>query len=333
MKQISSSLLIFPAWIKQFILVMLFILLRLTPRSIGAPVSDDDILKQNILQFDDIKLMDDQLDIFDEVLTIDITLWPGGIVIYEFEPDIPKVVEDEILKAMKEMETSVTCIEFVKRKDETAFVYVRITDSGCYSYIGKTGRNQTLNLQYDKKNPDKPSCVQNGIIKHEWMHALGIFHEQMRWDRNRYVKICWPIMFPVIGLLNYRRLKENYISEQKNKEICTLVGYGTHYCYGSVMHYPEWGFSLAGSKIPAMYPRQEGAQIGNRLIFHEKDKRQLNKMYCEADSCYDDNIFPPSENYCPDTIVQTSTIKDGPLGDLFSTYCELKWKELLKILG
>lgn len=40
--------------------------------------------------------------------------------------------------------------------------------------------------------PDKsgPNCLGvEGRAIHELMHALGVFHEQSRWDRDKFVKI------------------------------------------------------------------------------------------------------------------------------------------------
>lgn len=47
-----------------------------------------------------------------------------------------------------------TCIEWKLRTNEADYVLVKDegTNSGCYSYVGKTGGSQTLNLQ-------QPNCV------------------------------------------------------------------------------------------------------------------------------------------------------------------------------
>ena len=51
--------------------------------------------------------------------------------------------------------------------------------SGCWSYVGMTGGRQELHLEN--------GCFLNGIIEHEFLHALGVQHEQSRdaidiWD-------------------------------------------------------------------------------------------------------------------------------------------------------
>lgn len=61
---------------------------------------------------------------------------------------------------------------------------------GCWSYIGKTGGAQIVSLQ----PPDNSgtNCLgSEGRAIHELLHAVGIFHEQSRYDRDRFVKIHW----------------------------------------------------------------------------------------------------------------------------------------------
>lgn len=54
----------------------------------------------------------------------------------------------------------------------------------CASYIGKIGGPQSIILSTD-------GCTRVGTIIHEFMHALGIVHEQSRKDRDVYIKILW----------------------------------------------------------------------------------------------------------------------------------------------
>lgn len=55
--------------------------------------------------------------------------------------------------------------------------------SGCWSSVGRTGGPQTINLQLN-------GCLsKKGTALHEIAHALGIFHEQNRYDRDNFVKI------------------------------------------------------------------------------------------------------------------------------------------------
>ncbi len=54
----------------------------------------------------------------------------------------------------------------------------------CFSLLGRIGDKQVVSLQ-------RFGCIQNGIIQHELMHALGFYHEHTRSDRDQYIRINW----------------------------------------------------------------------------------------------------------------------------------------------
>lgn len=49
--------------------------------------------------------------------------------------------------------------------------------------VGRVGGKQDLSLA--------DPCQRVGIIEHEFMHALGFWHEQSRVDRDEYVTVRW----------------------------------------------------------------------------------------------------------------------------------------------
>ncbi len=54
----------------------------------------------------------------------------------------------------------------------------------CYSKVG----NQKMGKQ---KLSIGANCDDLGIVEHEFLHALGFWHEQSRSDRDDYVTIVW----------------------------------------------------------------------------------------------------------------------------------------------
>ena len=54
---------------------------------------------------------------------------------------------------------------------------------GCYSDVGLQTGVQLLSLG--------PGCVEHGVVLHELLHTLGLWHEQSRLDRDDYVTIHW----------------------------------------------------------------------------------------------------------------------------------------------
>ena len=77
------------------------------------------------------------------------------------------------------------CVRMIPRTTETAYVAVQNSgvddiggttgNHGCWSYVGKVGRRQPLNLA--------KGCIELYIVQHEFLHALGTHHEQNRPDR------------------------------------------------------------------------------------------------------------------------------------------------------
>ena len=89
-----------------------------------------------------------------------------------------------IHEAIKEYE-KYTCIQLRPRTDEEDYVKFVSYNTGCWSYVGKIGGEQSINLQI-------PGCVtKKGTVIHEIMHAIGFWHEHTRDDRDDYVTINW----------------------------------------------------------------------------------------------------------------------------------------------
>jgi hypothetical protein len=55
----------------------------------------------------------------------------------------------------------------------------------CSSDIGKKGGNQSVSISRASE------CVSKGIIMHELLHALGLWHEHTRTDRDNYIEIIY----------------------------------------------------------------------------------------------------------------------------------------------
>uniref|UniRef100_A0A1A9WTV5 Metalloendopeptidase n=1 Tax=Glossina brevipalpis TaxID=37001 RepID=A0A1A9WTV5_9MUSC len=191
-------------------------------------------------------------------------LWPNATIPYEISYLYTDYQRKTILNVLKTF-NSLTCIKFIPYNGEVDD-YLLITPpedgpKGCWSYVGKKGGEQIVSLQ----TPDgkSPHCFSSeGRIMHELMHAIGIYHEQSRADRDNYVKVHWENIVP--------KFRKNFklISRKRGK-------YAFDYDYNSVMHYGEYYFSKKKGKKPTLTPLQPGIRIGQRKTLTQRyEKRE-----------------------------------------------------------
>uniref|UniRef100_A0AC35UEU2 Metalloendopeptidase n=1 Tax=Rhabditophanes sp. KR3021 TaxID=114890 RepID=A0AC35UEU2_9BILA len=114
--------------------------------------------------------------------------YPWQFPIKYFLPsDYSNAEKNVIDRALTEIEDN-TCIRFEKQyRKISGTPGINVIDPKspgvCWSYIGQQSSNapQTLTLG--------GRCLINGVIQHEFGHALGLYHEQARPDRDNYLNI------------------------------------------------------------------------------------------------------------------------------------------------
>jgi hypothetical protein len=97
-------------------------------------------------------------------------------------------------------------------------------------------------------------------------HAVGLWHEQSREDRDKYVKILWENM-----------------DSSKSYNFSQMIFNGDDisvYDYGSVMHYPATAFSKNGKYTIETIPA--GIAIGQRSALSARDIAAVRAMYPKA---------------------------------------------------
>lgn len=158
-----------------------------------------------------------------------------------------------------------TCIRFYPRASEEDRVVFVNNPTGCWSHVGKTGGAQPINLQV-------PGCMGKvGTVMHEILHAVGMYHEQNRFDRNKYVKINFNNI-AVDKHINFEMLSETEISS-----------YGVDYDINSVLHYSAYAFA-SNPNSPTIESRTSSAlteKMGQRDGFSKGDIEKINAMYCQ----------------------------------------------------
>jgi len=93
-------------------------------------------------------------------------------------------------------------------------------------------------------------------------HAIGLFHEHTRRDRDNHIQVKW---------------NEIVAGKENNFEILTAnAQHLGEYDYGSIMHYGEYFFSKSGAKTIAV---PDGVTIGQRSGLSSLDIASINYMY------------------------------------------------------
>ncbi|KAG8309061.1 hypothetical protein J6590_095015 [Homalodisca vitripennis] len=186
--------------------------------------------------------------------------WPRGVVPFVFSPEFNISQKRIIYHAMNEIIRN-TCISFRPRhRGDIDYVIIQDnrTKPGCYSPVGRKGNRQHVNLA-------RPRCMRHGVIMHELLHTLGLYHQQSASNRDQYVQINW------------QNIKEGHKRNFCKFLPSTTSSFGVPYDYSSIMHYSSHAFSR--NMQPTITPLKAGVQIGQRFSLSPGDVAKLNIMY------------------------------------------------------
>lgn len=195
--------------------------------------------------------------------------WKNGVVPYTIEGGFPNSAR--ITGAIAAY-TSQTNYRFVPRTSETDYVTFQ-RGSGCYSMIGRVGGQQFITLE--------DACSQGNTI-HEMGHAIGLWHEQGRADRDSYVTIRWE---------NITAGKESAFTQNPQSS----GDYGA-YDFDSIMHYLPYAFSKNGQ--PTITRKDGSVNFGARENLSSGDLAAVQALYLAgktatgAPSCNTEAVAP-----------------------------------------
>ena len=194
--------------------------------------------------------------------------WPDKTLLYQLSDDLSRWQKGTIEWTLHGLEKKLgpNCVKFRASSSSDA-VLVSTTD-GCSSSVGYQGRGRG-GISLGK------GCYSTGIVEHEFLHALGVYHTHNRPDRDKYVTVHFE---------NIQEDKKNNFKKRSNEQAST---FGVPYDFDSVMHYSDRDFSKNGLKtiVPVIEPINcdgitcPNCKIGQRFGVSICDIELVRKMY------------------------------------------------------
>jgi astacin len=185
--------------------------------------------------------------------------WIDNFIPFQFDINVSDQVREMVYDAIDHWESN-TSMTFIERNNNNAseypdFVNIVSDDYACWSFVGRRGGSQDLNVV---------AACGFGATVHEFGHAIGLWHEQSREDRDNFVQINWE---------NIKDGRKHNFNQHINDG--DDVG---EYDYGSIMHYGAFAFTKNNL---ATITTLEPAFIGQRNGLSPLDIASINENYPE----------------------------------------------------
>ena len=154
-----------------------------------------------------------------------------------------------------------TCVRLQAHNCEPDWIYINTRRFGCASKVGRQGGMQTIRAQ---------GCLGDGgsfgLLVHEIMHSLGVYHQHSRPDRDSFI---------LVNMLEIENVQqEDFIPRdtyKKQYEKCTECKVSGDYDISSIMHYPAY----LGIKNRTVIVPKHGACDGSECSMGQRSQLSI----------------------------------------------------------
>ncbi|MFA8344184.1 MAG: M12 family metallopeptidase, partial [Rhodothermaceae bacterium] len=190
------------------------------------------------------------------------TRWPANVVYYKIEDS---ELTSVVMEAISEYESK-TNLKFIPKRDEVD-KYIKFVQ-GSTAGAGSTG---SIGMALSGYNHITISIIKTKHVLHEIGHALGLYHEHQRYDRDNYLIFDEAKKNELISVMGSSWWKNN-MGIKHGESISGSLD------YKSIMIYPS-SFMVNKISYKKVFTKLDGRSVSSTFHLSAQDVATINKMY------------------------------------------------------